>query len=169
MFGQITDTPNKTDLYNKISIWNEIYGIDEPALNAIVYKSVSEIKAAAKIMEACTSFIIYKELIVPDNSKILESVKAYIETRLSENIEVEHICNEFGIGRTKLYEIFRNELKTGISKYIFQRRMIKAKKLLKTTSLSIPDISSAVGFDDYNYFSRVYKKQYGKSPKHYRK
>lgn len=173
MFGQITDNPNKTDLLEKIPLWNEAYNINSAQLkngiNAITYKTDEEIKAAAKIMEACTSFIVYKELIVPDNNKILESVKAYIEDHLGESIEIQQLCDKFGIGRTKLYEIFRKELKTGVSKYILRRRLHKAKKLLKTTELTISEIAYNVGFSDYNYFSRVYKKQYGKSPKQYRK
>lgn len=173
MFGQITDNSDKTDLYAKIPVWNKNYGIDNTSLknsiNDITYKTDEEIKAAAKIMEACTSFIVYKELIVPDNNKILESVKEYIENHLGESIEIEYLCNKFGIGRTKLYEIFRKEQKMGISKYILRRRLHKAKKLLKTTELTIAEIADNVGFSDYNYFSRVYKNQYGKSPKHYRK
>ena len=132
MFGQITDNPDKTNLYDNVSLWNKKYGIDEAALQngirAITYKNDEEIKAAAKIMEACTSFIVYKELIIPDNNKILESVKSYIEKHLSENIEIEHLCNKFDVGRTKLYEIFRKEQKMGISKYILRRRLHKAKK-----------------------------------------
>lgn len=173
MFGQITDNPDKTDLFNKIAIWNETYGIDNAELKSsidnITYKTDVEIKAAAKIMEACTSFIVYKELIIPDNNKILESVKSYIENHLSESIEIEQLCNKFDVGRTKLYEIFRKEQKMGISKYILRRRLHKAKKLLKTTELSIAEIANNVGFSDYNYFSRIYKKQYGKSPKYYRR
>ena len=173
MFGQITDNPDKTDLYNKINLWNETYGIDKSTLengvNAITYKTDDEIKAAAKIMEACTSYIIYKELITPKNDKVFEAAKAYIEAHLDEDIEIEKLCAILNVGRTRLYEIFRKELKMGISKYILYRRLHKAKKLLKTTPLSIPEIASAVGFSDYNYFSRVYKKQYGKSPRHYRK
>ena len=173
MFGQITDNPDKTDLFNKIAIWNETYGIDNAELKSgidnITYKTDVEIKAAAKIMEACTSFIVYKELIIPDNNKILESVKSYIENHLSESIEIEQLCNKFDVGRTKLYEIFRKEQKMGISKYILRRRLHKAKKLLKTTELSIAEIANNVGFSDYNYFSRIYKKQYGKSPTYYRR
>lgn len=173
MFGQITDNPDKTDLLNKISNWSHNFGIApdllESGINNITYKADAEIKAAAKIMEACTSFIVYKELIVPDDNKILESVKEYIEAHLSESIEIEQLCNKFDIGRTRLYEIFRKEQKTGIAKYIMYRRLHRAKKLLKTTELTIAEIADNVGFSDYNYFSRVYKKQYGKSPRHYRK
>lgn len=120
-------------------------------------------------MEACTSYIIHKELIIPDNSKIIETAKAYIEEHLGEELSIEQICEDLKLSRTRLYEIFKKELKTGIAKYILRRRMHRAKKLLKTTEASIPEISMAVGFTDYNYFSRVFKKVYGKSPKSYRK
>lgn len=173
IFGQITDNPDKTALYKSLPLLRDNYGINidalEKGINNISYKSNEHILAAAKIMEACTSFIIYKELITPDSNKILESVKSYIDNHLGEDIEIEILCKEFNIGRTKLYEIFRKELNLGVSRYILLRRMHHAKKLLKTTSLSIPEIASSVGFDNYNYFSRIFKKTYNKSPKSYRK
>ncbi len=173
MFGQITDSLDKSNIYNTAKLWEEKYNLDVNALKQsiekIPYKSSEEILAAANIMEACTSYIVYKELITPENDKIFDAAKAYIENHLHEDISVEQLCKELHIGRTKLYEIFRNELKTGISKYILRRRMHKAKKLLKTTDFSISEIAHSIGFSDYNYFSRVYKKTYGKSPKYYRK
>lgn len=173
MFGQITDNFDKDNLYGNIENLNQKYGLDTDALKngiaTIPYKSSDQILAAAKIMEACTSYIIYKELIKPENDKIFEAAKNYIEKHLHEDISIEQLCKDLKIGRTKLYEVFRNEMKMGISKYILRRRMHRAKKLLKTTDLSISEIAYNVGFADYNYFSRVYKKIYGKSPKQYRK
>lgn len=173
MFGQITDNSNKSILYKKITYMSEKYNLDinllKKGIENIPFRNEDQIHAAAKIMEACTSYIIYKELITPENDKIFKAAKAYIENHLDKDINVNQLCNSLNIGRTKLYEIFKNELKMGISTYILRRRMHKAKKLLKTTELSIPEISENVGFSDYNYFSRVYKKIYGKSPKHYRK
>ena len=173
MFGQITDNPDKENLYENIKVWSEKYGLDADSLRngvaTIPYKSTEQILAAAKIMEACTSYIIYKEMIIPENDKLFDAAKNYIESNLHRDISIEEICRELRIGRTKLYEIFRNELKVGISKYILHRRMHKAKKLLKTTDLPISEIAHSVGFADYNYFSRIYKKTYGKAPKYYRK
>ena len=173
MFGQITDKEDKSELFELLPLWQGKYTLDcdalSDAINKIPYKSTEEIHAAAKIMEACTSYIIYKELITPESDKILEAAKAYIEAHLSEDISIDKLCESLSVGRTKLYDIFRNELKSGISKYILRRRMHRAKKLLKTTKLPISEIANSVGFSDYNYFSKVYKKTYGKSPKHYRK
>ena len=173
MFGQISDNIDKTDIYNKIPHWQTSCGINgellKRGIDTITLKTTEEINAAAKIMEACTSFIIYKELITPQNNKILESAKLYIEDHLDKAIDIDRLCFELNVGRTKLYEIFRDELKMGISKYILIRRLHRAKKLLKTTEFEISEIAEKVGFSDYNYFSRVYKKRYGKSPYNYRK
>ncbi|MBQ9769108.1 MAG: PocR ligand-binding domain-containing protein [Clostridia bacterium] len=173
MFGQITDNPDKSSLYDRISFWEEKYDLSPEALkkgiDLLPSKTDEEIRAAAKIMEACTSYIIYKELITPENDKLFETAKSYIEEHLKEDISIEDLCAHLGIGRTKLYEIFRSELKMGISKYLLKRRLHRAKTLLKTTEDSVAEIAEAVGFSDYNYFSRVYKNTYGKSPRHYRK
>lgn len=172
MFGQIADD-DKNSLYDNIGEWSQKYGFEVETLkneiDNITYKTEEEIQSAASIMEACTSYIIYKELITPQSNKIITAAKKYIEEHLSEDINVNSLCKELNISRTRLYEIFRNELKIGISKYILLRRLHRAKKLLKTTEFSVSEIAEKVGFNDYNYFSRVYKKRYGKSPRYYRK
>jgi YesN/AraC family two-component response regulator len=173
MFGQITDNPDKTALYDRIDGWTEKYKLSgeelKRGIEAIPFKSKEQIHSAAKIMEACTSYIILKELITPESNKIAEAAKNYIEAHLDEDISVSKLCEEIGVGRTKLYDVFRSDLKTGISEYIIRRKMHRAKKLLKTTELSVTEIASAVGFSNYNYFSKVYKKTYGKSPRNYKK
>lgn len=172
MFGQITDTPDKTRLRENVPMLTARYGFDEKSLQtavgAVTCKSAEEINAAAKIMEACTSYIIYKELITPENNRIIEAAKAYIEAHLHTETDIAALCEQLDVGRTRLYELFKAETGMGIAAYIRRRRMHRAKKLLKTTELSIDEIAEAVGFADYNYFSRVYKKTYGRSPKSYR-
>ena len=173
MLGQISDNKNNNTLIEKITYWQEKYGFDTETLNtsiqSITYKSTEEIYAAAKIMEACTCYIAFKELIEPEESRTFKAAKAYIDKNLSADLDIADICKELSLGRTKLYDIFKREANTGVSEYINRRRLHKAKSLLKTTDMSIPEIASAAGFNDYNYFSRVYKKRYGKAPKFYRK
>jgi len=172
MFGQITDKADKSTLNAALPQW-EGCGIDRAALLAAVegisFKSQAEITAAAHIMEACTSYILYKELILPQSSKCVEAAKAYIEQHLGEQIDITTLCRTLKVGRTRLYEVFKAELKMGVSQYILRRRMHRAKKLLRTTDLSVKEVADAVGFADYNYFSRVFKKTYGRAAKSYRK
>ena len=172
MLGQITDSTDRSALLRGAKGLSEKYGFDAEALKRavgeITYKSEEEIAAAAKIMEACTSYILLKELITPEHSRLLDAAKEYIEKNLEADIDIGKMCEELNVSRTRLYEIFKKEAGMGIAKYINRRRMHKAKKLLKTTELSIPEIAETLGFADYNYFSRVYKKTYGKSPRYYR-
>ena len=172
MFGQLADVDSKAALYQTVEGLCEKYGFEKATLTSAVdtltCKSEEEIAAAAKIMEACTSYIIYKELITPENNRIIEAAKAYIEAHPEMQTDVTALCGELGVGRTRLYELFKAETGMGVAAYIRRRKMHRAKKLLKTTTLSIDEIAQAVGFADYNYFSRVYKKTYGKSPKRYR-
>ena len=61
------------------------------------------------------------------------------------------------------------ELGLSFSEYITARRMQKAKELLKDDSRSIEEIANAVGYHDYFYFTKVFKKTQGISPSKYRK
>lgn len=172
MIGQISNNKSKDKLFENAAVWSEKYGFNKTALDSAIekvsYKSEEEIFAAAKLMEACTSYIVYKELITPEHNRIIKAAKAYIEENLGTDFEISALCGELSVGRTKLYELFKKETKMGISEYLRYRRMHRAKKLLKTTDMPIVKIAETVGFDDYNYFSRVYKKTYGKSPRSYR-
>ena len=53
----------------------------------------------------------------------------------------------------------------GIASFIKLKRLTKAKELVLKTDMPIPTIADSVGFSDYNYFLRVFKKHYGISPK----
>ena len=60
---------------------------------------------------------------------------------------------------------------TGITplQYILTQRMINAQILLESTDYSINEISNLVGYDNQLYFSRLFSKQKGMSPREYRK
>ena len=57
---------------------------------------------------------------------------------------------------------FKNELNQGITSYINDLRLEKSKALLEEHS--VKEVASLVGFEDANYFSRIFKKKYGVSP-----
>lgn len=60
--------------------------------------------------------------------------------------------------------------KSGVNLFdaILQKRIEKAKEYMEKSDLKIYEISQAVGFDDTGYFSRVFKKYTGMSPKEYK-
>ena len=168
MFGQIADRAERNSKKEQLAKYCEAHNINreksQTAIDKTIFKTNDQIYAASKIMEVCTSYILSKELIIPKGNLIFDKAKEYIENHLSENFDISVMCAELNISRTRLYELFRQECSMGVSSYLRRRRMHKAKKLLKETDLPIWEVSARVGFEDYNYFSRVYKKIYGKSP-----
>ena len=167
MLGQITDIKRKGTLRENIGAFNRKHGLScDPS--GIKFRSRRQIEAAAKILKLCAEYIILKELIEPENERIVATAKAYIKAHLSEQINVEDICGACGCSRTKLYDMFRTTSGIGVARYITEKRLKEARTLLRNTDLSIAEISSRCGFCDYNYFGRVYKRHYGISPRHER-
>lgn len=170
MFGQISDTKNKTEFSKIISELCSPYADSDEIQKyskSIKYKNEKQIISAAKILEACTSYIQLRSMIPPD-SDILKRINEYINDHISEKITIAQLCSHFDISRTSLYDATSRHIHGGIAKYILEKRLETAKKLLTLTDFSIADISDKVGFSDYNYFSKVFKQHYNISPKKYR-
>lgn len=163
MFGQITDLKDKSELEKFVKTINAEYGI-ECTSKGIRYRSEKQISAAAKLLEICMNYIMLKEMIIPDNNRITMLAKEYILKNLCSDIKISDICELTHTCRTKLYKIFADDCDMGIAEYIRKERLKFAYSLLKSGELSVAEISEKSGFSDYNYFSRVFKRQYGISP-----
>lgn len=172
MFGQITDKHDRTELYASVKKLAKDYGLSESlltrALSSVKYKSREKINAAAKIMEAGVSYIILKEMIRPSGEQLYERINSYIDNNLSDATP-GGLCTLLGIGRSTLYDRVSKNLGIGISEYILLRRIDAAKRLLRSTDISVAEISKAVGYQDYNYFSRIFKRRTTKTPSEYRR
>lgn len=102
------------------------------------------------------------------NSSLISDIRDYIYEHLSETITIGNICKKFFIDKRKLYSIIKNESNVTIKDFILHIRITKAKQLLLITHQTLPEIAEAVGFCDYNYFSRCFKKKTGLSPNKFR-
>lgn len=168
MFGQISDLPSRAVLCQNISNICKEYNLDEKTFlllsKAIKLKSYDDIMASAKIFEACISYIILNEMLLPQFDKTMLECEQYISAHL-DSVSVEALCRHLKTSRTALYTVFREKTGQGVATFIRNRQLENAKKLLRETDLSIGEISTLCGFSDYNYFSRVFKKKYGCSAK----
>ena len=172
MLGRITDKKNKVELVGAVLSRCREYehGADiEDKIKKIKYRNEKQIQAAAKILDACCEYVKLRRMVQPSGKRLIDALDMYIDEHIGEEITVDGICAELGISRTKLYEATRPHLKGGIAAFIKHKKLEYAKGLIQTTDMSIPDVASAAGFSDYNYFLRVFKQQYGVSTKQMRK
>jgi len=99
----------------------------------------------------------------------IRKVLHYIEFNLDLPLALADIADQFQLSVPYISSLFKKEVGTPINKYINQLRIQAAIRLLNTSSMTIQDISAHVGINDYNYFTKVFKKEVGMTPSEYRK
>jgi len=92
----------------------------------------------------------------------------YIHEHIHERIYLQDIADTFGISPNYLSQLFKKHMNVGISEYITSQKIDESRKLLKETNLKIYEISDQLGFESSFYFSKVFKKITGLSPKDFR-
>lgn len=97
--------------------------------------------------------------------KIIEE----INQRYTEKISLGDLADGCGLSIGHLSTLIKRETGQSFSEYITGKRMEDAKKLLCREELSIDDIADMVGYHDYFYFTKAFKKYMGMSPSMYRK
>ena len=88
----------------------------------------------------------------------------YTNEELSLN-DVSAYCN---VSPNYFSTLFSNDMQQTFVEYVTNKRITKAKKLLKNTTLHTGEIAAQVGYKDQHYFSVVFKKIQGCSPREYR-
>ena len=115
---------------------------------------------------------IMKETIYNDDSKKkynLEDIRKYLDENYANEISLDNLSNTFYINKFYLTRAFKDKYGITINAYLLDKRMMKAKELLRYSNNSIDDIAKLCGIKDQNYFSRIFKKVEGTSPIKYRK
>ncbi len=103
-------------------------------------------------------------------SSYFHTAASYIRRYLaSEDLSVQKIAGYIGIDRSHLYRVFYAACGQSVQSFILAMRVEKAKKLLMLTSYSISDIACNCGIPDPSYFSQLFKRIEGISPRAFRK
>ncbi len=104
-----------------------------------------------------------------DKNDLVRFVKNYIEGHIGEHFTRDDLAKLVHINMDYLARIFKAETGYTINNYIILSKMQVAQKLLQTTVLPIGLIAAKVGYDNFSYFSKLYKKVMGISPTDERK
>lgn len=93
----------------------------------------------------------------------------YVARHYKEAVGLGDAAEAAGVNSTYLSYLFSQEMGIGFAGYLLNLRMEYAKKLLRETTLKMWQVAEQSGFNDYHYFSKVFKKAEGMSPAQYRK
>lgn len=103
----------------------------------------------------------------PDGEKVdyVQMAKDYVERNYSHEIHVGDIAGFIHIHPAYLQRLFKKECGLSVVDYLTEVRMKKAYDLLVRTNMSILDIAGSVGINSQQYFTRLFKKTAGMTPK----
>lgn len=108
------------------------------------------------------------EAVPRDRTKILLKIDTYMKEHFTEPISTKFVAEMFGFTPAYLSTIFREYKSVTPADYIIRLRIDKAKELLAADSkCKIKEIAAFVGYEDSLYFSKVFKKATGMSPKQF--
>lgn len=99
----------------------------------------------------------------------LTNLKEYLDEHYTEKISLDELSIRFFINKYYLTKIFKETYGTTINNYIISKRITRSKQLLRFTDKTLEEIALEVGMNGGNYFSRMFKKIEGISPREYRK
>ena len=95
-------------------------------------------------------------------------IKEYIDSHIQEKISVKDLADLVHVNEQHLMRVFKKENGQSILEYINERRIIIASNLLKDTDYTINFIADCIGCENYSYFTKIFKKYTGFTPREYR-
>ena len=132
---------------------SDIYSTREKVINLLNY-ILLEIKDAVQLES--------------NNKHIIEIIK-YINEHISEPITLSTVSEKVNLSKEYVSHIFKKETGKTVTDYINERKMMIAKESILGSRYELSTIAERLGYDNYSYFSKLFKKQFGVSPSVMRK
>lgn len=133
-------------------------------ISAKYYDSSDKISTALDLIIK----ILNDKLCTNEENPVIVNLKRFIGNNLSKKLTLELIASQVGYSPNYCDTLFKKETGESILNYVIKERVEKAKLLLQEGILSLKETALSVGFPDYNYFCRTFKKISGYSPTEYK-
>lgn len=99
---------------------------------------------------------------------MLKRAEEYIHSHITEPFSVEELAEGVFLSQAHLGRLFRKSYNMTVIDYITEQRMKLAKELLAGSEVSVSAVAAKCGYNNYSYFTRLFKKCAGETPREYR-
>ena len=174
IFGQFLDDSPREDQWQRTLGRLDWYSgsLEElrAGFNQLRQYSAREIDAYLEIVGALKSYVVLSGMIFAAEYSDETRLELYLDQHYMEKLTLSSISQALDISRTRLCSLAKS-LPGGhtLTYLITQRRIAAAQHMLMHTDEPISAISEAVGIDDYNYFSKVFRRSVEMTPTEFRK
>jgi len=122
--------------------------------HSVLYHTFSFIASAA-----------YEHSLSENSSALISEIRKYLDSRYRDpGLTLASVSADFGYSSKYISSRFSSIMKISITEYITSRRMDYASAMISEGGFSVSQIAEACGYNDPLYFSKVFKKHFGKSP-----
>lgn len=150
----------KKEITDRLGELNDTMKFSDTADNARIYM----IKLLSEVID------FRNQLSGKKYTEIIEKARNYIQNNYqNEDMSLQSVASNVNVSSNHFSAIFRKETGETFIEYLTNVRMEKAKELLICTSMKTSEVGFEVGYKDPHYFSYIFKKIQGMSPKEYRK
>ena len=98
------------------------------------------------------------------NEHVLHILK-FVEEHITEKMSLQSISRMIGLSKEYTAFIFKKETRKTVSEHVNERKMLFAKEIILHNEMSLTALSSYLGYDNYHYFSRLFKRYFKVTPK----
>jgi len=112
------------------------------------------------------------QLIMPKEiyeDETFNEIISYVQNNIYTSLSVQEICKEFGMSRSTLQTLFKNNLTTTPKHYINEEKLDLSRRLLRQRWKTVSEIADLLDYNSVHYFSRAFKKRYNINPSEYAK
>lgn len=100
--------------------------------------------------------------------KVREGIDAFIRDHYATDLSMQSVARAMNYSDAYFCKLFKQCFEVNFSAYLNEYRIDRAKELLQSTRLNVREVSTACGYSDSNYFTRVFKRITGRTPSEYR-
>ena len=173
LFGHVFAYDSLEEGWETIENCCKPYPLDPQKLKASLadmpHISHEYIRSAARVLHMTASYLVMERMATLQEDTTAAKLDSYISEHFTDSVTAEHLCNVLTIGRSKLFKLSQELYGCGIQQQIRKLRMEKARELLLDhPDLSITEIATECGYNDYTYFISVFSNYYGSPPNRYR-
>ena len=97
----------------------------------------------------------------------IQRALSYIDEHIFEAVTLSSLAAHLHLSREYTASLFKKEVGIPVSAYVNEKKLLLARDLIRDDEYSLTDIAKMLGYANYGYFSRLYKKRFGASPSRY--
>lgn len=170
MMGQFLDMfeNSREHVYQSALRYTKETGALRGAVGQIPVSTKEMILSCIAIMDICAKYITLSNRLVLPRKDLAKEIKRYIYRNYDRKLTIDRISEHFFCSRSTLINAFRKNGCGTINEYCNAVKMEKAAEMLRGSAKSIKEIAGRCGFEDQNYFSKLFRKFYRMSPTDYR-